>query len=206
MSDPPTSARWDAPGPPGSTPLEPDDLVGLIPTWVATRGDLNEAEQKNILDGLSRSRWRRPSVEKVLDDDAVRKLHKDMFGQVWKWAGSYRSREVNIGNVAPYQVAGCVRDLTEDARLWIGGDHPMPADEVAYRFHHRLVEIHPFPNGNGRQARAITDLLLRALGQPAFTWGGSSLDVEGAIRSAYIDALRAADAGDFALLAAFVRS
>lgn len=205
MSEPPADSRWDAAGPPGSTPLGPDELDQLIPTWVATRADLNEVEQQNILDALTLPRWRSPTVSSLLDDQSVRRLHKDMFGKVWRWAGSYRSREVNIG-AAPYQVAAAVRDLVKDADVWIHGDRPMSSDEVGYRFHHRLVAIHPFPNGNGRHARAMTDLLLRALDQPVFTWGSGSLDVEGAVRSAYIEALRAADAGDFEPFAAFVRS
>jgi Fic family protein len=82
----------------------------------------------------------------------------------------------------------------------------MLADEAGYRFHHRLVSIHPFPNGNGRHARAMTDLLMRSLGAPPFTWGSVCLDTATVTRPAYIAALRAADAGDFADLADFVRS
>jgi fido (protein-threonine AMPylation protein) len=34
-----------------------------------------------------------------------------------------------------------------------------PLDEIAARFHHRLVAIHPFPNGKGRHGRLMADLL-----------------------------------------------
>ena len=192
-------------GPPGSTPLDPDDAEGLIPSWVATRADLNEAEQRNIVTGLDRRRWRRPSVDVMLDDLTVRDLHKDMFGAVWRWAGTYRRREASIG-IDPVRVSTSVRDLMEDARLWVGGEQPMPPDEAGCRLHHRLVLVHPFPNGNGRHGRAMTDLLLRAIDAAPFTWGRVSLDDAGDTRDAYIAALRAADAHDLDPLLHFVRT
>jgi Fic-DOC domain mobile mystery protein B len=200
----PSDDAWFEPGPPGSTPLGPDEMEGLIPSWIATRGDLDTAEQANILDALTRRKWQRQTLEQLLDDLTARQLHKAMFGQVWKWAGAYRLRELNLG-VDPHRVSMCVRDLMADTQAWIAGGHWSP-DEVAYRFHHRLVEIHPFPNGNGRQSRAMTDMLLRAISEPAFTWGSASLNSAGATRTEYIHALREADGRQFDRLAAFVRS
>jgi Fic-DOC domain mobile mystery protein B len=200
----PSDDRWFDPGPPGSTPLGPDEMEGLIPSWITTRGDLDTAEQANILDGLARRKWQRRTVDQLLDDLAARQLHKAMFGQVWMWAGAYRVRELNIG-VDPHRVSMCVRDLMADARAWIAAGL-WSADEIGYRFHHRLVEVHPFPNGNGRHSRAMTDLLLRALGDPPFTWGSASINSPGATRNEYIQALREADARQFDRLAAFVRS
>ena len=202
---PDQSNRWDGGGPDGSTPLSKDEARGLRLSWVATRDDLNEAEQGNILAARRKRRWRTPTVLDLLDDLAARNLHRDMFGQVWSWAGTYRNSEVNIG-VAPYEISVCVRDLMEDAQLWVGGENPMPADEAGYRFHHRLVAIHPFPNGNGRHSREMTDLLLQALDTPRFTWGRVTLDTSSKTRDEYIASLREADRGDFTRLAAFVRS
>jgi Fic-DOC domain mobile mystery protein B len=179
-------------------------MEGLIPSWIATRGDLDAAEQANILDGLARRKWQRRTVEQLLDDLAARQLHKAMFGQVWAWAGVYRLRELNIG-VDPHRVSMCVRDLMEDARAWVAA-RQWAADEIGCRFHHRLVEVHPFPNGNGRHSRAMTDMLLRAMDAPAFTWGSASISSAGATRSEYIEALREADGRQFDRLAAFVRS
>lgn len=196
---------WGVSGPSASTPLDPDDAVGLIPSWVATRADLNQAEQRNMLQGLSRRRWTRISAAELLDDLVVRALHRDMFGKVWTWAGSYRNRELSIG-VDPALVSTCVRDIIDDAQLWISGDGRMAPDEAGYRFHHRLVQVHPFPNGNGRHGRAMTDLLMRAIGGEPFTWGSTNRDAEGRVRDAYIAALRAADANDYEPLARFVRS
>jgi Fic-DOC domain mobile mystery protein B len=198
-------SNWNRTGPPGSTPLDPNESDGLIPTWVATRDDLNEAEQSNILKAIRHRRWQRCSVEELLDDKAARDLHRDMFGDVWKWAGHYRSTETSVG-VDPRTISVRVRDLMADARVWLSPPTSMSLDQVAYQFHHKLVHIHPFPNGNGRHARQMTDILLRATGQPTFTWGSANLDDDGATRDAYIAALRAADHGDYQALAAFVRS
>jgi Fic-DOC domain mobile mystery protein B len=201
----PDEGVWSDPGPDGSTPLDADEADGLIPSWVATRGDLNTVEQANIVQALSMTRWQGRSVEQLLDDLVARQLHKDMFRDVWKWAGTYRLTERNIG-VDPVTISVCVRDLMEDAKAWIGGQSPMEPDVVGCRFHHRLVQVHPFPNGNGRHARAMTDLLLRSMGQPPFSWGRTNLDAPSATRTNYIAALRAADDRRFDLLAQFVRS
>jgi Fic-DOC domain mobile mystery protein B len=196
---------WHSLGPPGSTPLTEDDKRGLVPSYVASRSELNEAEQRNILLAARSPRWRRLAIDQLLDDLIARQLHRAMFGQVWAWAGQYRTRELNIG-VAPRAVSVAVRDLMDDARLWLDGERSMPTDEAAYRFHHRLVLIHPFPNGNGRHSRMMTDLLLRSAGKPSFTWGRMSLDVASTTRDTYIGALQSADRGDYEPLAAFVRT
>jgi len=196
---------WHAAGPPGSTPLTEEDKRGLIPSYIATRGELNEAEQSNILRAGRSRRWRRLPADQLLDDLVARGLHRAMFGQVWTWAGQYRTRELNVGG-DPRTVSVAVRDLMDDAKLWLGGDRPMPNDEAAYRFHHRLVLTHPFPNGNGRHARMMTDLLLHSVGEPAFTWGRVSLDGTSTTRATYIGVLQAADRGDYGPLEAFVRT
>ncbi|MBC7678985.1 MAG: mobile mystery protein B [Pseudorhodobacter sp.] len=198
-----TGDPWHGAGPSGSTPLETDELTGLRPSWVATRGDLNEAEQANILGARGLRRWRAPDIEYLLDDLHARRLHKDMFGDVWSWAGKYRITERNIG-VDPQHIAVSVRDLLADARYWFAaGDVGV---EAASRFHHRLVQIHPFPNGNGRHARELTDLLQLAVGGATLSWGGADLGAADEVRGRYIAALRAADAGDIAALTAFVQT
>lgn len=194
--------------PPGATPLEEEELEGLKPSWVTTRGDLNEVEYDGILNAEAKWTRRRSRIDQLLDDKTVRDLHRDMFGQVWKWAGRYRLTEKNIG-IDPVQVPVKVRDLVEDAAYWFAASSPLGIDQAAVRFHHKLVFIHPFPNGNGRHARLLTDLLLRALSAPAFTWGGGEvrdLGTPGDVRAAYLTALRTADVGDYDRLLKFVRS
>ena len=127
-----------------------------------------------------------------------------MFDQTWKWAGSYRSTEKNIG-IAHYEIREALAALLGDAPYWL--EHQtFPADEVAVRFHHRLVWIHPFANGNGRHARVMADILVQRQGQPAFTWGGASIVQAGEFRSRYIQALRAADDSDLRPILKFARS
>jgi Fic-DOC domain mobile mystery protein B len=188
--------------PAGATPLDPDESAGLLPGHIATREQLDEWEAENILEG---QRWAASAAKRldILDDVFLRELHRRMFGRTWKWAGTYRSTEKNLG-VAPSRIAEDVRELLENTRAQIAGKVAL-VDEVAARFHHRLVWIHPFPNGNGRHARLLTDLLLVANGAEPFTWGRSDLEHPGEARERYLAALRAADARDFAPLLAFVR-
>lgn len=190
-------------GPHDATPLSKDEKDGLRLSWVATRADLNAAEAANIAKALATRRWHEYTTEQLLDDHAMRRLHEALFGDVWKWAGKYRTTDKNIG-CDPIDIAVRVRDGCENAKLWFGG--VMSPDEAGCRFHHELVAIHPFANGNGRHARAATDLLMRSIGTEAFTWGSASLLSASDTRQAYIAALRAADHGDLEPLMTFARS
>jgi Fic-DOC domain mobile mystery protein B len=186
----------------GHTELTDDDREGLIPSYITTRGELNDAEQRNIVAATVRRRL--PSADQLLDDKYLRDLHKAMLRDVWTWAGQYRKRETNIG-VEPNSISVEVRTLTQDARAWIEHE-TYPPDEIAVRFHHRLVAIHPFANGNGRHSRITADYLVRALGQESFSWG-ANLDVStDDLRTRYIAALHDADAGSMDALLAFARS
>lgn len=185
-----------------NTPLEAEEREQLIPTYITTRAELNEAEQVNI---TRASLWlRRARNVDVLDDAFLRDLHKRMFGEVWKWAGQYRKTPRNIG-IDAYRIPMAVRELVQDARYWVDNG-TFPPDEIAIRFSHRLVSIHPFPNGNGRHSRLVADLLAMELGQPRFTWGRANLVDPGETRRAYVAALRAADGGEIEPLLAFARS
>ena len=92
-----------------------------------------------------------------------------MFGETWKWAGQLRTTEKNIG-IAPERIPEAVRQLLLDVAEQLEA-HSYPIREVAARLHHRLVQIHPFPNGNGRVARTFADLLLFSQGEERFRWG-----------------------------------
>ena len=187
--------------PPGATPLDADELASLIPGHITTQGELNEWEQLNILQGET---WARKQRKGILDESFVRQLHRQMFGETWRWAGEFRKSDKNIG-VDWLKIGVELRQLLDDVRYQI--DHATyPPDEIAVRFHHRLVSIHPFPNGNGRHARLMADLLAEQLGRPRFTWGSSSLADASETRRNYIAALQAADARDYAPLIAFARS
>ena len=170
---------------------------------MTTQGELNELEQANIASGLQwLGRQRKPDI---LSDDFVRKLHDRLFGEVWRWAGSYRRTEKNIG-VDPFTIGVEVRTLLDDARYWVEHGTFDPVEQ-AVRLHHRLVFVHPFPNGNGRHARILADAFLTRLhGQDAIDWaGGYNLrGVSDERRQQYIAALRAADRGEIDQLLEFV--
>ena len=196
MTDPLFAGDDDA-----NTPLDAEELEQLIPTYITTRAELNEVEQIGIAEA---DRWAFSRKREILDDETLRRLHRRMFENVWKWAGRFRTTARNIG-IEAYQIPTELRLLVEDVRYWIEND-TYPPDEIAVRFHHRLVSIHPFPNGNGRHARLAADLLAKELGRPRFTWGRVTLVDPAETRTAYVRALRAADNHDLALLMDFVRS
>lgn len=179
--------------PEGATPLTPDERAGMRFRHVQTRGELDRLEQANLQDGM---RWldkqRQPDV---LSEAFARKLHQKLFGEVWRWAGQFRATEKNIG-VAPERIAVALHDHLKDAQHW-AGHGTYPPVELALRFHHRLVQIHCFANGNGRHARIMTDALCtHVLKIPPIRWAGSDLQASSAHRRAYIRALQAADAHD----------
>lgn len=185
----------------GATPLDADELASLIPGHITTQSDLNEWEQLNIEHGED---WARKQRKEILNESFLRELHRQMFGETWRWAGEFRTSDKNIG-VDWLKISVELRKLLDDVRYQIEHASYTP-DEIAVRFHHRLVAIHPFPNGNGRHARLMGDLLAERLRQPRFTWGSRSLVDPGETRQRYISALQAADVRDYAPLLAFARS
>lgn len=188
--------------PDGATPLDPDEAEGLIPAHITTRAELNEWESNNVLQAEKWLLTRRRSD--ILTLEFVRRLHKQMFDATWKWAGVFRTTGKNIG-VDPAHIAPRLRDLCEDVKVQMA-HKALTVDDIAARFHHRIVSIHPFANGNGRHARMMTDLLLTENGAVRFNWGEGSLAGDGDVRTRYLTALRAADARDYAPLMVFVRS
>lgn len=183
-----------------NTPLTAEEREQLIPSYIAIRRELNEAEARNIADGF---RWLTSRKRDVLNQALLNDLHRRMFGQVWKWAGSYRTTPRNIG-IDAYRIAAEIRQTIDDTRYWIDAQ-TYPPDEIAMRFSHRIVAIHPFPNGNGRFSRLIGDALAMQLGQPPFTWGGANLVDANETRRAYVAALKQADAHNIEALLAFAQ-
>ena len=187
--------------PDGATELEAEEREGLKFRHVTTRGQLDHLEQANIQDGL---KWlsKRRSGE-ILDERFVRELHKRMFGQVWTWAGSFRSTEKNIG-IDPRQISVQLRMLLDDVKYWVEHE-TYPPLEACLRFHHRLVYIHLFANGNGRHARIMTDALMAKVfkGKPIDWAGGNDLQSMNERRAEYIQVLRQADRGDYSALLRF---
>ncbi len=185
----------------GATPLTPEELEALIPSYISIRNELNEAEQANISEA---EQWAYGRKRNVLNRDFLITLHKRMFGNVWGWAGKFRRTEKNIG-VEPAQIAVQMQELIDNCEYWIEHESYDP-DEIAARFHHRLVYIHPYSNGNGRHSRLAANLLLISMEEEPFSWGRESLADADETRAEYIAALRSADGYEFETLLDFVRS
>lgn len=189
---------WD-----GSTLLSPDELKDLIPD-LAVKAERDEWERENILSAREWAMRSRTPLSLIVSDEFVRKLHRKMFDHTWRWAGVYRRSEKNIG-IPFYQIRERLEVLYGDVRYWLA--HATYAgDEIAVRVHHELTRIHPFPNGNGRHARLLADVLLIRLGRPTASWGSANLTTMGRCREEYLASLRAADRGDVQPLRQFLRS
>ena len=188
--------------PESATPLELDEIHTLLQKHISTQKELDEAEAENIVNGQNWAFSRKRNH--ILTIPFLLKVHKKMFEHVWAWAGKYRKRDTNIG-VTPHQISLELINLLDNVKFWIKNS-VYSFDEIAVRFHHKLVWIHPFPNGNGRHARLMTNLLLYNYDKPQFAWGKHNLGEKNDIRKFYIDALKAADKNDFSLLLKFAIS
>src|SRR6266436_3636105 len=189
--------------PDGAAPLTSDEVKGLLQPHITTHAELNEWEQSNILSAESWAFSRKRSDH--TSESFIRRVHKKMFGNTWKWAGSFRSTEKNLGLAPGCRISEGIRTLIDDVEFWF--DHETyPINEIAARLHHKLVFIHPFPNGNGRHARLMANIMLFNLGASLFTWGSGDLYHTGEVRQRYIFALREADRNNFDPLLLFVRS
>ena len=183
------------------TALTKEEREGLIPSYITLRSELNEAEQANILEA---EEWAFARKRDLLEEKFLNNLHQRMYGNVWGWAGQYRTTGKNIG-IDAYRIPTELRQLLDDCRYWIENG-TYENDEIAARFHNRLVSIHCYPNGNGRHARLAADLLLKSMGLERFSWGRKNLVDVGETRKRYIAALQAADEHDIGPLLKFVRS
>ena len=190
----------------GYTPLDKSEIEGLIPSHLEIRAELNQWEAKNIESAMA---WLSGRSTDVLELNALRELHRRMFGQTWTWAGTFRRSEKNISPYSWPEVPRLVLDLLANTTTQydaISREHDA-LDRLAARFHHELVRIHPWPNGNGRHSRLATDVLLERWKRPPFAWGADSGALNHAeIRNRYIEALRRADNGEFTSLYEFVRT
>ena len=189
----------------GQTPLDEDEKEGLLIPTIATRGELDEFEQQNIEQALLWTLSRSFKPDAIFTEDFIRAVHKRMYGTVWVWAGEFRKTNKNIG-VDKWQIPTGLKYLLDDVRFWYTNNIYNP-DELAIRFKHRLVSIHCFANGNGRHSRLMADIIIEKIfKRPVFTWGAASLVKQGDTRTAYLNAIRAADKGDFKLLIEFARA
>ncbi|MBL1121399.1 MAG: mobile mystery protein B [Ignavibacteriae bacterium] len=190
---------------PGQTPLSEEEKEGLLIKTISNRSELDEFEQLNIERAVEWSLKRKFKLEDIISEIFIKDLHKRMLGDVWKWAGTFRLTNKNLGIEWP-QISVNLRNLINDCKYWIE-NKTYSEDELAIRFKHRLVSIHPFPNGNGRHSRLMADILISdGLNKTIFTWCNSPLVNADDTRNTYISALKEADKGNINPLLLFARS
>lgn len=188
----------------GQTPLNEEEKEGLLIKSVTTRGELDELEQLNIEKAIEWTLYNKFNRDKILTEDFIKSVHKRMLENVWKWAGTFRKSEKNIG-VDWVKIGVELRMLLDDTNFWID-NNTYPPDEIAIRFKHRLVNIHCFPNGNGRHSRIMADIIIESIfGKEVFTWNNSNLVKPDSARNEYIDSIRKADNGVIEPLLVFAR-
>lgn len=190
----------------GQTPLDPEELEGIKIYSISTKAELDEHEQKNIEEAILWAKKLKLPNEKIISEKFIKDLHKNMYKNVWKWAGKFRTSEKNIG-VKSYIIATELKILLDDTLFWIE-NKTYPADEIAIRFKHRLVFIHCFPNGNGRHSRLMADIIMEKIfNLTPFSWGIYQVGVEKEqMRAEYINAVKAADNHDYQPLLHFSQS
>jgi Fic-DOC domain mobile mystery protein B len=188
----------------GQTPLSEEEKQGLLIKSITTRGELDELEQLNIEKAVEWTLNNKFLKEKILSLEFIKSVHKKMLGDIWEWAGRFRRSEKNIG-VDWIRIGVELRMLLDDTKYWIEND-TYPPDEIAIRFKHRLVNIHCFPNGNGRHSRLMADIIIESVfGKNVFTWNNSNLVKPDNARKEYIDSIRKADNGSIEPLLEFAR-
>jgi Fic-DOC domain mobile mystery protein B len=188
----------------GQTPLDEEEKEGLLIPTIATRGELDEFEQQNIEQAVLWSLSRSFKVEAIFTENFIKAVHKRMYSDVWAWAGEFRKTNKNIG-VDKWQIPTELRYLLDDVRYWYANNTYDP-NELTIRFKHRLVSVHCFANGNGRHSRLMADIVIEKIfKQPVYTWGAANLVKKSDARTAYLNAIRAADDGDIQPLLIFAR-
>lgn len=192
---------------PGQTPLEEEEKEGLKILTITTKAELDEFEQRNIEQAVQWTIGKKIKLDRLLSESFIKALHKRMYNEVWKWAGTFRNTEKNIG-VESWNIPTDLRILLDDTKFWIENESFLE-DEIAIRFKHRLVSIHCFPNGNGRHSRLMGDLIAeKVFKRKIFTWGqsDSNLSNESDARTEYLKALKKADNGEYYDLITFART
>jgi len=188
----------------GQDPITREERASLLPS-LSTRAQLDEVERLGI--HAARVWAMRATVLKRTDlftEDFVRRLHRKMFGGIWRGAGQYRTFAREPGWEA-HRIPEGMRIFLDDAEGWLRFS-TYPLHEAAVRLHHRLASMHPWSNGNGRHARLVADIVVAAHGEEPLTWGyGPGSAETGSARERYLEARRAADAGNIQPLLAFAR-
>jgi Fic-DOC domain mobile mystery protein B len=186
----------------GQTPINEEEKSGLLIKTITLQEELDEFEQMNIEKAVEWVIYTKLSQERILSEKFVKDLHKKMYDDVWKWAGSFRKSEKNIGISWPH-ISTELKKIMDDTQYWVNNQTYSP-EEIAIRFKHRIVQIHCFPNGNGRHSRLMADIIITSIfDKEIFSWCKSNMVKADETRSKYITSLKEADNGNIAPLIAF---
>ena len=189
----------------GQTPLSEEEKNGLLLRIITTHGELDEHEQLNIENAVEWIIKTKFKKEQILTEEFIKTLHKKMLGDVWSWAGEFRKSEKNIG-VKWIMIGIELKTLLDDTKYWID-NNTFSNEEIAIRFKHRLVNIHCFPNGNGRHSRIMADIIMKSIfGKEPFSWNQSNMVKADQTRKNYISAIREGDIGNINPLIDFARN
>jgi Fic-DOC domain mobile mystery protein B len=186
----------------GETPIDPSHLKDKS---IKTREQLNIAEAENILNPIVKYLGAKPSKKLApFDLNWFKQLHEEMFCDVWEYSGRFRLEDLNLGcqwqNIQTelYQLEGDIAYWMENATY--------ETLEIAVRIHFRAVQIHPFPNGNGRWSRLLGNIFLKQNDHRLVKWPEETIGVEKSVaRDAYLAAVKKADTGDLSDLIALHR-
>jgi Fic family protein len=138
-------------------------------------------------------------VNMPIAEKNILELHNILFSGYCENAGNYRNSQVYIeGRDFMPPPAFEVPQLMAELIKWVNTDpDELRPIELAAIFHHKLVSIHPFDDGNGRVGRLLMNLLLIK--------NGYSLTVIRQVdRKKYYDDLIQADNGKYKSIVNFV--
>ncbi len=177
---------------PGQTPIA--DISGLRIKGITTRAELDVAEAENIRKAMVKYFGKRLTRRSArFDLSWAKRLHKQMFGEVWNWAGEFRSYDLNLG--FPWGRIECsLQVLLENLASW--NQYGVSVLEQAVRLHYESVNIHPFRDGNGRWSRMLASVWLHLHRHSITEWPAELSGGESKIRGQYLAAIQAADRGD----------
>jgi cell filamentation protein len=138
----------------------------------------------------------------------LRQMHRDWLGDIYEWAGLYRTVELAKGS---FRWPPAMR-VEANMELFGSGVlarctpcRPGPLRDVALfiaEVHAELLLIHPFRDGNGRLARWVADLMSLQAGLPAPDYGFAGQGMVGQ-RKNYLEAVTEGYLGSYEPLAAF---
>jgi len=143
------------------------------------------------------------SYKELITPELILTIHNIAFGWIFPdWAGKFRTIRVEYSGkeaAPPHQVPLLIANLCADLeeRLnHIDHDNAHGVIELLSWFQHRFVLIHPFQDYNGRLARMLTICLLLKQNLPPIEIKADN----GEDRENYLNAMYAADKGDYSNL------